>query len=331
MNITIGIGNMKFTKVYFINILLSITLSLILLLNFGCGKKNESKDEESNITPKANVTITTMKRENVNDTIFLSATSVYNKKTSVEAPITGYVMKVNSTLGNSVIKGNELFVMETKEYHALNPSKDIVDTLAMRKLFGKIIINSPTSGQIMELNAQEGAYVQEGSPLCIIVNISDLDFNLYVPVEYVTYIKTGGSCTIILSNEQRIPARISTLLSKAEVNSQSETYLLKPEKYLIVPEGINVKVFIITQKRDNTQLLPKDAVLSNETLDKFWVMRLINDSTAVKIYVRKGLSSANLIEIVEPQFSSSDKFLLSGNYGLPDTAFVTIQNDSNEK
>lgn len=322
---------MKIKKIFIRNIILFITLFLILLLNFGCNKKNGSKDEENNITPKAIVTTTTMKREDVNDTIFLSATSVYNKKTTVVAPITGYVMKVNSTLGNSVIKGDELFVMETKEYHALNPSKDIVDTLAMRKLLGKITINSPASGQIMELNGQEGAYIQEGSPLCTIVNISDLNFNLYVPVEYGAYVSTGRTCTIILSNEQRISGKVTTLLSKAEVNSQSETYLLKPEKYIIVPEGINVKVFLIAQQRNNTQLLPKDAVLSNETLDKFWVMKLINDSTAVRVDVRKGLSSGEFIEIVEPQFFDRDKFLVSGNYGLPDTALVTIQNDSNEK
>lgn len=322
---------MKIKKVYFRHIILFITLSLILLFNFGCNKKNESKDEENNITPKAIVTTATMKREDVNDTISLSATSVYNKKTTIVAPIAGYVMKVSSTLGNSVIKGDVLFVMETKEYHALNPSKDIVDTLAMRKLLGKITITSPASGQIMELDVQEGAFVQEGSPLCTIVNISDLSFNLYVPVEYNAYVRTGRTCTIILSNEQRIQARITTLLSKAELSSQSETYLLKPEKYVIIPEGINVKVFIITQQRNNTQLLPKDAVLSNETLDKFWVMKLINDSTAVKVDVRKGLSSGEFIEIVEPQFFDRDKFLVSGNYGLPDTALVTIQSDSNEK
>jgi hypothetical protein len=78
-------------------------------------------------------------------------------------------------------------------------------------------------------------------------------------------------------------------------------------------------------------LLPKGAVLANETLDKYWVMKLANDSTAVKIPVRTGITSGEMIEILEPQFSREDKILLSGNYGLPDTALVTIQTEKDEQ
>jgi hypothetical protein len=51
---------------------------------------------------------------------------------------------------------------------------------------------------------------------------------------------------------------------------------------------------------------------------------MINDSTAVKVPVKKGMETKDNVEIVSPALSSSDKILLTGNYGLPDTAKVKV-------
>jgi hypothetical protein len=53
-------------------------------------------------------------------------------------------------------------------------------------------------------------------------------------------------------------------------------------------------------------------------------MKLIDDSTAAKVPVTKGLEINDRIEIVSPKFLTSDKFLLTGNYGLADTARIKI-------
>jgi hypothetical protein len=56
-------------------------------------------------------------------------------------------------------------------------------------------------------------------------------------------------------------------------------------------------------------------------------MQLIDTITAVKVPVVKGLEAGDRVEIIEPKFKSGDRFVLSGNYGLPDTAKVLIQKD----
>ena len=56
----------------------------------------------------------------------------------------------------------------------------------------------------------------------------------------------------------------------------------------------------------------------------FGVMKLVNDSIAIKVPVKKGIESSEKIEILEPVFSSSDRIIISGNYGLADTAKVNI-------
>lgn len=71
-------------------------------------------------------------------------------------------------------------------------------------------------------------------------------------------------------------------------------------------------------------MLPKSAVLSDELMQRFWVMKLINDSTAIKVPVTIGAQNDSLIEIKNPVFNSYDKILVSGNYGLSDTALVKV-------
>jgi hypothetical protein len=53
-------------------------------------------------------------------------------------------------------------------------------------------------------------------------------------------------------------------------------------------------------------------------------MKLINPTTAVKVPVTKGIESGDRVEILSPKFSAQDKIVVTGNYGLADTAKVKI-------
>jgi hypothetical protein len=70
--------------------------------------------------------------------------------------------------------------------------------------------------------------------------------------------------------------------------------------------------------------LPKQSVLSDETQTNFWVMKVIDSATAVKVPVTKGIEIDNKVEILSPVFSPTDKILFTGNYGLNDTARIKI-------
>jgi hypothetical protein len=53
-------------------------------------------------------------------------------------------------------------------------------------------------------------------------------------------------------------------------------------------------------------------------------MKMTDSITAVKVPVKKGIETKDRIEILSPVFSDQDKILLTGNYGLGDTAKVRI-------
>ena len=65
-------------------------------------------------------------------------------------------------------------------------------------------------------------------------------------------------------------------------------------------------------------------MLTDEVQGEFWVMKLIDNVTAVKVPVKKGLENGKDVEILSPVFSVNDKIILTGNYGLTDTARVTV-------
>ena len=51
---------------------------------------------------------------------------------------------------------------------------------------------------------------------------------------------------------------------------------------------------------------------------------MIDATTAVKVDVVKGMETSDRIEVESPRFSKTDKIVLTGNYGLPDTARVKV-------
>jgi hypothetical protein len=59
-------------------------------------------------------------------------------------------------------------------------------------------------------------------------------------------------------------------------------------------------------------------------MQHFWVMKLLNDSMAVKVPVITGITEKEYVQISQPEFNSSDSFLTTGNYGVSDTVYVNV-------
>ena len=109
-----------------------------------------------------------------------------------------------------------------------------------------------------------------------------------------------------------------------EMQTQTVSYIIKPFSDNLMPANLIARISLIKSSNNNALLVPKEAVLGNETQTDFWVMKLINDTTAVRVNIKKGYENNDEIEITEPGFLKSDRIVLKGNYGLADTAGVTI-------
>ena len=295
-------------------------LSCLFAILPGCGSSDTS-DTEEKAEAKTPVTITTISIEPMAETIDLNAVSSFLKKSSIKSTATGIVESAEANLGDNVKKGDLLFTLKTKEAVALEKATSKDTSL---NFHGLIKIKASKDGVISSITHHKGDYVQEADELAVIAEQNSMVFLLEVPYELHRFVKVGEPCDIVLSDKQQIKGTLSSPLPIMDVQSQTENYIVKPVSAEKLPENLIVKIKIIKNNKPVATVLPKAAVLSNETQTDFWVMKLMNDSTAIKVPIKKGIESADKVEILEPLFKNTDNVLLTGNYGLSDTAKVTI-------
>ncbi|WP_460891019.1 efflux RND transporter periplasmic adaptor subunit [Rufibacter soli] len=296
---------------------------LLPLLLAGC-TPSPPGEEAADIEVRTPVQVVTVENAPISETLTLSATSVYQKKNVIKAPTQGYLKKIYVGLGDLVPAGKPLFLLRTKESEVLGDlaRKDPV----LASFQGGITVKAPATGRVREINFQLNDYVNDGDQLAVLADESSFVFILNVPYEFNRYVKPGTGCTIVLPDSTRIPGKITSSLGIVEPGSQTQSYVVVPHTNQDLPENLLVNVELNRQEKASSQVVDKSAVLSDETMESFWVMKLVNDSTAVKTPVKKGIASGRKIEILSPLFKPTDRLVTTGNYGLPDTARVTVLN-----
>ena len=296
---------------------------ILLFSVFLIACKTIPTEEETSIAPKSPVQISSIRIGEIDDNLLLSATTVYLNRNVITAEIPAFITKVNIHLGDKIIKGQVLYELQTKESKALGKQSFNIDTSITN--IGIIKVYAPASGIISTFDKQQtGDYVLEGTQLCTIAESNDLAFQINVPFEFTQFTKVGTHCTITLPDNSVHTAIITTPLSAMNSLAQTQTILAKCKESLFLPENLIVKIQVIKNMKGNKQIVAKPCVLSDEMMQEFWVMKLINDSTAVKVPVIIGNKNDKEIEINSPQFNSNDRIIINGNYGLTDTASVKI-------
>ena len=298
-----------------------ICIILVSVIVASC--KPVTIEEEVLLIPKSPVQISTIRVGEIDDNLILSATTIYLKRNVITSEIPAFITKVNIHLGDKITKGQVLYELQTKESKALG--KQIISTDTSLAHFGIIKIYAPASGIITTFDKQQtGDYILEGTLLCTIAESNDLAFQINVPYEFSQYAKVGSHCTITLPDNSVHSAIITTPLTAMNALAQTQTILAKCNESLFLPENLIVKIQVIKNMKGNKQIVAKPCVLSDEMMQEFWVMKLINDSTAIKVPIIIGNKNDTEIEINSPQFDLRDRIIINGNYGLKDTAFVKI-------
>lgn len=297
---------------------------LTTVIAFACHSK-KAADEEEAVAPEAvrtPVTVTNVSNETLSDYVDLNATSSFLQDNIVKSNINGYIKEVNTKVGQYTGTGQTLFVLKTKEAESLGNTINKLDPSF--HFTGVISISAPQSGFITQLNHQVGDYVQDGEQLAVISDAKSFGFLLNVPYDLRKYVALNRAVEVVLPDSTHLKGVVASLMPVIDSASQTQGVLVKVASSKAIPENLIAKVRIVKSEKNNTPSLPKAAVLTDEAQTSFWVMKMIDSITAVKVPVVKGMETGDRVEIVRPQFSPSDKILLTGNYGLPDTAKVKI-------
>ncbi len=294
-----------------------LLMGLMALLITRCGSPVEEGEQAvRSVTP---VTISSPRTGKMAEYTELTATSSFLVKAVIKSPVTGYIEKCNFTPGDRAGKGQLLFQLRTKEAMALQG-----DSLAKSSFTGLIKVKASIDGVISEIGHPAGDYVQEGDALCTIVLPESMVFLLDLPFELKSFVRESSDLILVLPGNQQVTAKVKTVLPSMSGASQTQRVVLQPLTQVNLPENLIARVRIVKSLRPSAVILPKECILSDEVMKEFWVMKLVNDTLAVKVAVKVGIMNADSAEVISPVFQNTERILSSGNYGVGDTAVVRI-------
>lgn len=303
-------------KKLFIIILFSFLTTLLL---YSCGgNKGDNSNKINSGTP---VTITHPKLMNMTAYLELNGNTVFLNKEIIRSTFDGFIERVFKNIGDSVNPGDKIFQIKTKE----SAANDTLKIKLGNQLFrGSVFIKANSKGILTELDYHEGDYIAGGEQIAVISNPSSLRIKLNVPYEDVSKVKIGRNCGINLPNGIAVPGIIEKKVPAVDPVTQTQIYFIKLKYYRDVPESLNVMVKIPFESFMNTTVLPKSSLITNVTEDSFWIMKLVNDTTAVRVDVKKGIENDSVAQIISPKLDTTERIILTGAYGLPDTAKIEI-------
>lgn len=279
-----------------------------------------SGEEPPSITP---VTITHPVASSIAETITLNAISTYLLKTDIKANINGYITEANLQVGSTISRGQALFTLETKEARSLGNTINDLDPSF--RFSGVSRVKSQVTGHVTMLNHQKGDYVQDGETLASITDNKSFGFILDLPYEDHQLLVRNKKVAILLPDGTSLQGYVAQIMPTVDSISQTQKILIKLSgSHNTIPENLIAKI-VLKKSESSHLLLPKTAVFSDEGQLNFWAMKIINDSTSIKIPLTKGIENDTLVEVISPHFNVKDTFIMQGGYGLPDTARVSIQ------
>jgi hypothetical protein len=256
----------------------------------------------------------------IENLVSFNGKTIYLNKNLVVSPISGYVVTANARFGEDVKREDILFEIQTRE------SKALGSTDASSGSIGTIKVAAPSDGFVNEIIINEsGGYVVEGGSLCTIVNDRDLMVQLNVPFEFNSMLTAGIKCKIILPDNTIVNGKVYKMLSVIDEANQTQSVLIKPESGTKLPENLNLTIQFVKEQHYQSFLVPRSSLMTNETQNEFWVMKVIMDSIAIKIPVIRGIENDSLSEIISPLLRKNDLIISEGAYGLPDSTIVKIK------
>jgi len=301
------------------------TKKIILLLIFGifmfvlssCTKKQTEETEP--LLKGVEVSAAFPIKGRMTEYSDLNANTFFLYQEIIRGTFSGFVSKTYKNLGDNVKKGDLLFSIRTKESSAMD------STNPGNQFSGLVNINAHSDGVLIELNYHAGDYITETDRLALIVNPSSLRIMLNVPFRYSDKVLMSARYSIKLPDNKIMSAEVVKKIPSIDPVNQTQSFILKPVTEVKLPANLNLIVQIPLQTIAGAMALPKAAIVTNETQSEFWVMKILNDSTAVKLNITKGIVTDSLIQIKEPVISESDRFITEGVYGLPDTVNISIK------
>jgi multidrug efflux pump subunit AcrA (membrane-fusion protein) len=295
------------------------SIFVVFILALSCKNKTDNS-----IGKKApiSVQVAEVQQNDIKEYLTFNGITQFQQKENIRSNVTGYVSWTKYKIGDHIQTGQTFATVRTKEQDALKEAVKIDSTLS--KFVKPQSIQSNATGVITILNVTTNDYLAEGDILATVVQPKSLVVQVNVPYEYEDYVSIGSSCEIVLQNEKSISAKITGTLPTIDPVAQSQSFLIAlPNEDL--PENLNVQVRMVYREDTKAMTVPKSALQTNELLTEYWVLKLTNDSVAIKHSVTPKLKNDSLVQIESNKLHIGDKVITIGGYQMQDSTIISMQ------
>jgi len=320
--------------------------------------RKQAKTTEASIA----VTVASTEMKETNANLELVGTAQPNKEVSVASESSGKIVQVSFKLGDFVTKGKVLAKIEDT-YKRLayenakltyDKSKDdyernlnlhkgdaisdtqlrdikmtfdnaVIQLANAKKQWDDTRIVAPFSGYITSQNTEIGAFVNAGTVIAGIADISELKVVLDVSESNVYELHQGQqiSVTTDIHPDADYKGKISTISPKA---SASHTY---PVEVLIantgkdkLKAGTYVNVSVNMGKSGKALMIPRDAIVSSVKDPSVYV---VTNNSVKLVKITTGHSFSSNLEVVAG-LTQGDKVVTNGQINLTDGSKVSVIN-----
>ena len=197
-------------------------------------------------------------------------------------------------------------------------------------------IESPVSGTITSLTAQENYLVDTDSPLMEIADLSDIKIVLEVPEYDVKDIELGQKLMIkpeVFEKKKSYPGVITKISRISKVSETTSENVLevevKPDEAIpyIVP-GFKVSAVIYLEQRDSGILIPKTAIL--EEAGKYYVFVSSDDGVLSKRIIEiENIKGDDIV--VKNGLKAGENILITPDENLKEGSKVFLQFKNSER
>ena len=303
-------------------LLKKFTFTAILFpILFGCNSAKETGMAEDDIRAIIPVSSTKVSEETITAYQTLNGVVRFQKRDNIRSNTTGYISSLDFVQGSSVKKGDLFCTIKTKEQNALGESQQKDSVLS--KFTKPIPVFSNSSGIISSIPFVQGDYVAEGDVLATVLEPNSIVVVVYVPFEFHASFAKGLMCEVTLPDGRKITQPISGMMPTVDSVSQSQQYFIRIND-IALPEKLNVTVRFPIAQAVKTMCVPISAVQTDEQQKEFWVMKIIDDTLAIKVPIELGLRSDSIAQIISKTIKLNDLVVTKGSYELEDSSTVKI-------
>ncbi|NBC04211.1 MAG: efflux RND transporter periplasmic adaptor subunit [Bacteroidetes bacterium] len=344
----------------FCSLLNILFLSLILISLQACNGGEEVSENTENDTPVIPVEVSNVSRGNISAYYSNTATLEAEQEATVVSKVRGIIEDLYVEEGDRVQAGQVIAKIEDEQYQIeANRAKATLDRLyndfqRNKELFERELISaeafqnsqyeyesqkatydlaalnleytsvrSPISGVISERFVKAGNMIGTDQQMYRVTDFSPLQAILHIPEHEMSKIR----------NDQRAELRVDALPNETFVGHverispvvDSETGTFKVTIYVdetrdMLRPGMFGRVKIVYDTRENTRMIPKSAVISEDLAESVYV---IKDSLAFKKEIQTGYTNGSNVEIING-LEDGEMVVTIGQGSLQDSSKVSV-------